>query len=194
MEIPLLPNESATQYEKLYKEMQKTESRWPGFESFAAARFAAWLAYRMAGVNDPLEDLDVVETHDAFTISDLQTYGDVGLRPYGQEQDFVTSGDCYVKDPKTGKPGRCPANPSGGLLGTMHAVGATGIFQCNEVFWQIQNKYDKIHGDPKMWGRYGKKKPADWESLQIKNAKRGLAISHAGVGSHVTCTVLEKAW
>jgi len=194
MEIPLLPNESATQYEKLYQEMRINDSRWPGFESFAAARFAAWLAYRMAGVNDPLEDLDVVETHDAFTISDLQTYGDVGLRPYGQEQDFVTSGDCYVKDPKAGKPGKCPTNPSGGLLGTMHAVGATGVFQCNEVFWQIQNKYDKFHGDPGMWSRFGKKKPVDWESLQIKNAKRGLAISHAGVGSHVTCAILEKAW
>ena len=74
----------------------------------------------------------------------------------------------------------------------MHAVGATGIWQCNEVFWQLQNRYDKFHGDPKMWERYGKKKPADWQDLQVKGAKRALAISHAGVGSHVTCTIVMK--
>jgi acetyl-CoA C-acetyltransferase len=45
-----------------------------------------------------------------------------------------------------------------------------------------------------MWERYGKSKPADWQSLQVRDARRGLAISHAGVGSHVTCAVLERAW
>ena len=113
---------------------------------------------------------------------------------YGQEQEYIRSGDCYLHNPYTNKPGKCPSNLSGGLLGTMHAVGATGIWQCAEVFWQLQNKYDKFHGDPKMWERFGKKKPDDWKSLQVHNPRRGLAISHAGVGSHVTCAVLEKAW
>jgi len=31
----------------------------------------------------------------------------------------------------------------------------------------------------------------DWKNLQVKGAKRGLAISHAGVGSHVTATILQ---
>jgi acetyl-CoA C-acetyltransferase len=193
MRIPLLPNETEKDYEWLYKEMEKKDGRWPGFESFGATRFAAYMAYRMAGVHEPIEDLDLVETHDAFTISDLQTYGDVGLTLYGKEQDYVTSGESYLVNPKTGKQGKCPANLSGGLLGTMHAVGATGIFQCAEVMWQLQGKYDQFHGDPKLWARYGKKKPDDWKSLQVKNPRRGLAISHAGVGSHVTCAVLEKA-
>ncbi|MGK5086372.1 thiolase domain-containing protein [Bdellovibrionota bacterium FG-2] len=194
MKIPLLPNETEDTYKQLYKDMEKMDGRWPGFESFAAARFAAYLAYGMAGIKNPIEDLDLVETHDAFTISDLQTYGDVGLTYYGEEQNYVTSGECYLENPVTGKQGKCPANLSGGLLGTMHSVGATGIFQCNEVFWQLQGKYDKFHGDPKMWSRYGKKKPADWQSLQVRDPRRGLAISHAGVGSHVTCSILEKAW
>jgi len=193
MQIPLLPNETEEDYKELYAEMEKTDGRWPGFESFGATRFAAYMALRMAGVNNPVDDLDVVETHDAFTISDLQTYGDVGLTLYGREQDYVTSGDCYYTNPHTGKPGKCPSNLSGGLLGTMHAVGATGIFQCGEVFWQLQGKYDKFHGDPKMWDRFGKKKPDDWQSLQLPDPRRGLAISHAGVGSHVVCSVLEKA-
>ena len=195
MEIPLLPNEEAHRYEKLMKEMEKAKGRWPGFESFGATRFAAWLCYRMAGIHDPMEDLDLVETHDAFTISDLQTYGDIGLAYYGEEQGYIKSGDCYLQNPKTGKQGKCPSNLSGGLLGTMHAVGATGIFSASEIFWQLQGKYDKFHGDPKMWERYGKKKPADWQSLQIKNnPRRGAYVSHAGVGSHVTVGVLERAW
>jgi acetyl-CoA C-acetyltransferase len=192
MQIPLLPNETEDDYAELYQEMEKHDGRWPGFESFGATRFAAYMAYRMAGIENPLEDLDLVETHDAFTISDLQTYGDVGMTLYGKEQDYVTSGDCYLVNPHTGEPGRCPSNLSGGLLGTMHAVGATGIWQCAEVFWQLQNKYDQFHGDPKLWERFGKTKPADWESLQVENARKGLAISHAGVGSHVVCSVLEK--
>jgi acetyl-CoA C-acetyltransferase len=194
MRIPLLPHETEEGYAWLYEDMARHDGRWPGFESFGATRFAASMVYRMAGITVPIEDLDLVETHDAFTISDFQTYGDVGLALYGREQEFVTSGECYLDNPHTGKPGKCPANLSGGLLGTTHAVGATGIFQCGEVLWQLQGKYDKFHGAPDMWERYGKTKPAEWQSLQVRDARRGLAISHAGVGSHVTCAVLEKAW
>lgn len=184
MEIPLLPNETP----ETYAHFDNSENDpWPGFESFLAARFAAVKAYQMAGIQEPLKELDFVELHDAFTISDIQTYGDIGLRPYGQEPDYIESGDAYYG-------GKCPANLSGGLLGTMHAVGATGIYQGVETMWQIQKKYDKFHGDPKMWRRYGKKKPRDWKSLQVKNAKQGLWVSHAGVGSHVTVAVGRKAW
>ncbi len=184
MDIPLLPNETPGQYDAMLKE----NPRWPGFESFLAARFAAYLTYRMAGIKNPLDELDLVELHDAFTISDLQTYGDIGLRPYGQEADYIESGDAYYG-------GKCPSNLSGGLLGTMHAVGATGIFQSVECLWQLQQKYDKFHGDPKIWEKWGKTKPADWESLQVPaTSKQALWVSHAGVGSHVTVGVLRKSW
>ncbi len=183
MDIPLLPNETPG----MYKELVKEGSRWPGFESFLAARFAAYLTYRMAGIYDPLEELDLVELHDAFTISDLQTYGDIGLRPYGQEQDYIESGDAYYG-------GKCPSNLSGGLLGTMHAVGATGIFQGVQCLWQLQQKYDQFHGDPKIWKKWGKTKPRDWKSLQIPpKSKQALWVSHAGVGSHVTVGILKKS-
>ena len=183
MDIPLLPNETPG----MYKELVKEGSRWPGFESFLAARFAAYLTYRMAGIHDPLEELDLVELHDAFTISDLQTYGDIGLRPYGQEQDYIESGDAYYG-------GKCPSNLSGGLLGTMHAVGATGIFQGVQCLWQLQQKYDQFHGDPKIWKKWGKTKPRDWKSLQIpQKSKQALWVSHAGVGSHVTVGILKKS-
>ena len=182
MPILLLPNETEETY-KDYFTHKRTE--WPGFSSFLASRMAAYLAYHMAGINDPVEDFDLLETHDAFTISDIQTYEDIGLRPYGRGREFIESGDAYME-------GRLPTNPSGGLIGTMHAVGATGIFQLVEVLWQMQGKWDKFHADPERWARYGKKKPDDFRSLQVPNVKRACAISHAGTGSHVTCAIMEK--
>ncbi len=182
MPVLLLPNETESTY-KDYKTGRRKE--WPGFSSFLAARMAAYLAYHMAGVRDPLEDFDLLETHDAFTISDIQTYEDIGLRPYGRGGEFIESGEAYYE-------GRLPTNLSGGLIGTMHAVGATGIFQLVEIFWQLQGVWDKFHADPERWTRYGKRKPDDFRSLQLDNPRRGCAISHAGTGSHVTCAILEK--
>ncbi|MCZ6677174.1 MAG: thiolase domain-containing protein [Candidatus Poribacteria bacterium] len=179
MEVLRLPHEP----EDLYKDR---EWDWPGFSSFLAARMAAYLAYHMAGIHNPLEELDILETHDAFTISDIQTYEDIGLRPYGRGREFIESGEAYLG-------GKLPTNLSGGLLGTMHAVGATGIFQIIEIFWQLQNRWAKFHADPKIWERFGKTMPDDIENLQVRNAKRGAAISHAGTGSHVTMAILEKS-
>ncbi len=189
MEIPLLPNETAGQYADLGKRFPGGE-RYPGFTGFLAARMSAYYAYRMTGIVDPMEDLDVIELHDAFTISDVQTYEDVGLRPYGYGRDYVESGDCYHTNPHTGQPGRLPSNLSGGLIGCMHAVGATGIMQTFEIASQIWNRWAELHGDPKVWKEFGREKPDDWTDLQVKGAKRALAISHAGVGSHVTATIL----
>jgi acetyl-CoA C-acetyltransferase len=182
MPILLLPHETPATYKEYFKDRR---SEWPGFSSFLAARMAAYLAYHMAGVKHPLEDFDLLETHDAFTISDIQTYEDLGLRAYGYGREFIESGDAYYE-------GRLPTNLSGGLIGTMHAVGATGIFQMVELLWQLQGKWDEFHANPERWARYGKKKPGDFRSLQVKNPKRGCAVSHAGTGSHVTVSILEQ--
>lgn len=180
MPILLLPNETPEMYAGRTNE-------WPGFTSFKAARFAAYLAYHMAGITDPVEELDVFEPHDAFTVSDIQTYEDVGLRPYGKGADFIESGDAYLG-------GRLPTGLSGGLLGGMHAVGATGIFQLVEIFWQLRGEWDKFHADERYWTRFGKTKPNDFKSLQVPSARRGMAISHAGTGSHVSAIILERGW
>ncbi len=180
MSVLLLPNETPEMY-------ADKKNEWPGFTSFLATRFAAYQAYNMAAIKDPVEELDVLETHDAFTVSDIQTYEDIGLRPYGQGAEFVESGDCYFE-------GRLPTNLSGGLLGGMHAVGATGIYQLAQIFWQIRNEWSKFHADEKYWTRYGKTKPPDFKNLQVPNARQGMAISHAGTGSHVTIIILERDW
>lgn len=73
----------------------------------------------------------------------------------------------------------------------MHAVGATGIMQVIEVGQHLWNRWSEMHGDKNKWIRFNREKPDDWKDLQVQGAKRGLAISHAGVGSHVTCTILQ---
>jgi len=180
MPVLLLPHETP----EMYKDRK---SDWPGFTGFLAARFAAYLAYHMAGIHNPVHELDILETHDAFTVSDIQTYEDIGLRPYGRGAEFVESGECYLG-------GKLPTNLSGGLIGSMHAVGATGIFQLAEIFWQLRSEWDKFHADEKYWRMYGKTKPKDFQSLQVPGAKRGMAISHAGTGSHVTAAILHRGW
>lgn len=191
MEIPLLPNESKDQYADLAQRFPGSD-RYPGFTGFLAARMAAYYAYNMVGIKDPTEDLDLVELHDAFTISDIQSYEDIGIRPYGEGRTYVESGDCFHTNPHTGEPGKLPCNVSGGLIGCMHAVGATGIMQVVEVGQHLWNRWGEMHGNEEKWAAFGKEKPADWKDLQVQGAKRGLAISHAGVGSHVTCTVLQN--
>ncbi|MBW8048827.1 MAG: thiolase domain-containing protein [Cytophagales bacterium] len=189
MAIPLLPNEAPDLYKDL-EERFPGGGRYPGFTGFLAARMAAHYAYGMAGVKDPTEDFDLVELHDAFTISDIQSYEDLGIRPYGEGRTYVESGDCYHTNPHTGQPGKLPANLCGGLIGCMHAVGATGIMQTVEIGHHIWGRWAEMHGDEKKWEKFGRQKPDDWTDLQVKDAKRGLAISHAGVGSHVTATAI----
>ena len=181
MEIPLLPNEAPDQYKDLGKEFPGGD-RYPGFTGFLAARMAAYYGYRMTGIVDPTEDFDVIELHDAFTISDVQTYEDIGLRPYGHGRDYVESGDCYHTNPHTGKPGKLPSNLSGGLIGCMHAVGASGIMQVFEIATQLWGRWAEVHGDEKRWKEFGREKPADWTDLQVKGAKTGPLRQSRGRG------------
>ncbi|TDH38795.1 thiolase domain-containing protein [Pseudohoeflea suaedae] len=67
-----------------------------------------------------LDDLSLVETHDCFTIAELIEYEAMGLARPGQGADVAMSGE-------TGKDGRLPVNPSGGLKAKGHPIGATGV-------------------------------------------------------------------
>jgi acetyl-CoA C-acetyltransferase len=72
---------------------------------------------------------------------------------------------------------KIPVNPSGGLLACGHPVGATGIMQGVFAFWQLQGTI---------------KKHLRNDTLQIKDAKRGLIHSHAGTGTYITVSIMER--
>ncbi|SDO12223.1 acetyl-CoA acetyltransferase [Vreelandella arcis] len=86
--------------------------------AFAGAGRAWRMALETAGVN--LDDLDLVETHDCFTIAELIEYEAMGLVPPGEGYRVLREGWSY-------KGGRLPINPSGGLKAKGHPVGATGV-------------------------------------------------------------------
>lgn len=79
----------------------------------------AWMKARQeASVS--LADLDLVETHDCFTIAELIEYEAMGLTPLGQGRVAIDEG--WVE-----KDGKLPVNPSGGLKAKGHPIGATGV-------------------------------------------------------------------
>lgn len=122
----------------------------------------AGLAYEQASLGP--EDLDVLEVHDAFTISELLYYEALGLCSRGEAADLLASG-------ATALGGRTPVNPSGGLLAKGHPPGATGVAQIVEICEQLQ-------------GRAGKR--------QVREARVGLTqVTGGGISGvdHAACSI-----
>ena len=164
-----------------YRRLWDQGTRYPGVHSFRAGRTAGNMAYQMAGIFDPLDELDFIELHDAYTSSEIQTYEDLGLCRYGEGGPFAESGKAYMPDidyglELTAEP-QCPVNPSGGLIACGHPVGATGLMQAVFAIWQLQGTIEQHFGD---------------NTLQVNDARRGAIHSHAGTGTYVTVSILEK--
>jgi acetyl-CoA C-acetyltransferase len=144
--------------------------KYPGVHSFRAGRMAAVEAYKHAGITDPREEIQVWELHDAYASAEMQQYEDVGLCRYGESGRFIDEGRPTIQ-------GRNPVNPSGGLLACGHPVGATGLMQMLFCFWQCQGTIARHFGG---------------DFCQVPNVKRAAGYSHAGTGTYVTISILEK--
>jgi acetyl-CoA acetyltransferase len=101
----------------------------PGITTRAARK-----AYEMAGVGP--EDIHVAEVHDASAPAELVIYEELGFCQPGE-------GGKLIDDGVTTLTGRLPVNTSGGLLAKGHPVGATGVAQICEVFWQLRGEAGK---------------------------------------------------
>jgi acetyl-CoA C-acetyltransferase len=78
-------------------------------------------AYQRAGIKN-CWDLDVIETHDCFTTSEYMAIDHFGLTKPGESYKAIEDGIIEMG-------GKLPINPSGGLIGCGHPVGATGAYQ-----------------------------------------------------------------
>jgi acetyl-CoA C-acetyltransferase len=164
-----------------YKQLWEAGTRYPGVHSFRAGRMAGKMAYKQAGIDDPLEQLDFVELHDAYTSSEIQTYEDLALCRYGEGGAFAASGKAHMPGVDYGlsldhQP-LCPVNPSGGLIACGHPVGATGLMQAVFALWQLQGAVADHFDD---------------STLQLEDPHRGAIHSHAGTGTYVTVSILER--
>lgn len=87
---------------------------------FAGARQAFKGALADASVS--LDDLDLLETHDCFTIAEMLQYEAFGIAEPGKSGEALAAG-------VTERDGWLPVNRSGGLKSKGHPVGATGVSQ-----------------------------------------------------------------
>ncbi|HHG5537207.1 thiolase family protein [Pseudomonas aeruginosa] len=131
------------------------------------SRRAGLQAYEAAGISP--EDIDLVEMHDCFTIAEIVRLEGLGLIPKGEGAMWTANG-------KTSIGGTLPVNTSGGLLSRGHPVGATGMAQVCELYWQLT-------------GQAGQR--------QVENARLGLAYCKGGTvsgtdGGSVTTVVMTS--
>ncbi len=134
------------------------------FLGFESTREAARQAYEQAGITDPRAQLDLVECHDCFTITEIVNTEDLGLAAPGQGVELLKSG-------ATGLDGDIPVNVSGGLQACGHPVGATGARMVAEIDRQVTGR-----GDPR----------------QVEGARRGLAHTLGGPGV-IACVMVIGA-
>ncbi|WP_067691530.1 thiolase C-terminal domain-containing protein [Nocardia jejuensis] len=92
-------------------------------------RAAARKVFAKAGIG--VQDVDVIELHDCFSINELITYEALGLCGEGESGALAESG-------ATTYGGDWVVNPSGGLISKGHPLGATGLAQATELSWQLR--------------------------------------------------------
>ncbi|MEU6976441.1 MULTISPECIES: lipid-transfer protein [unclassified Streptomyces] len=126
------------------------------------SRAAARQVYEASGLG--IEDVDVIELHDCFSINELLTYEALGMCEEGASGKLVESG-------ATTYGGRWVVNPSGGLISKGHPLGATGLAQAAELVWQLRGE---------AGGR------------QVAGAGVGLA-HNIGLGGAAVVTLLRRA-
>lgn len=94
---------------------------------------ASKMAYRMAGIEDPVKDLDVAAVHDCFTIAEIMAYEDLGFCKKGEGGKFVENGESDFG-------GKIPVNTFGGLKAKGHPLGATGVAMVYEIVKQLRGE------------------------------------------------------
>ena len=99
---------------------------------FPHVREAIQGAFRRAGVTD-VSQIDGIETHDCFTTTEYMAIDHFGITEPGQSWRAIEDGTIE-------RGGRLPINPSGGLIGLGHPVGATGVRMVLDAARQVSEK------------------------------------------------------
>jgi acetyl-CoA C-acetyltransferase len=94
---------------------------------------AARMAYRQAGINNPLDVIEFAEVDDTYAYKELQSLEALGLIHPG-ESGLLTEAGYTAAD------GELPVNISGGSLGLGHLLDATGLARALEVVIQLRGQ------------------------------------------------------
>jgi acetyl-CoA C-acetyltransferase len=135
----------------------------PWFQDWEALSILAHRVYSKAKIDNPLEDIDMAELYNAFTIQEIIECEALGFCEPGKGTELLRKG-------VTSMEGKLPVNPSGGTLCT-NPIGATGLIRIAEAALQVMGKADKH---------------------QVANVKTALAhVWGAAIGFHVLM-ILDK--
>lgn len=126
-------------------------------------RNAITQAFGRAGLSG-VDDLDLIETHDCMTPAEYMAIDHFGITAPGESWKAIESGD-LARD------GRIPVNPSGGLIGGGHPVGATGARMLLDATKQVSESA----GD-----------------YQIDGARRAATLNIGGSTATTACFVVES--
>ncbi len=94
---------------------------------------AAWMAYRQAGINNPLEAIDIAEVDDTYAYKELQALEALGFCPEGEAGTITLEG---FTNPDSG----LPVNVSGGSLGMGNLLDANGLARALEIVLQLRGE------------------------------------------------------
>ncbi|MFQ5781624.1 MAG: thiolase family protein [Nitrosopumilus sp.] len=130
------------------------------FSFMESTKLAGEAALKMA--NNTIKDIDVAEVHDAFSVCEPMALESLGFTDLGKGTRLIE---------ELHETNNFKINPRGGLIGSGHPLGATGIAQTIEITQQLQSNSGK---------------------RQIDNAKVGLIHNMSAAATSSTVLVLEK--
>jgi len=123
--------------------LEAAHKAWDG-SYFVTTRTAAKRADQEAGIDNPREELSMMEVHDCFSITELITMEDLSVSPEGGAIKDVMEG-FYDRE------GKVPCQVDGGLKCFGHPIGASGLRMIYEMYLQLQGRADKRQlGNPKL--------------------------------------------
>jgi acetyl-CoA C-acetyltransferase len=137
-------------------------SEWDGC-SILTTENAAKRAYQEAGIENPRQDISMMEVHDCFSITELVTCEDLQISPRGGASKDILDGFYDLKG------GGIPCQTDGGLKCFGHPIGASGIRMLFEIYNQLLERLP--------------------EERQVLNPKYGLTHNLGGSPYMSICSV-----
>ena len=118
---------------------------WDG-SYFATTRIASKRAYREAGVENPRDEIGLIEVHDCFSVTELVTMEDLHISEEGRAIRDVLD-RFYDAD------GSLPCQIDGGLKCFGHPIGASGLRMIYEIYLQMLGRAgERQRADPPRLG------------------------------------------
>ena len=130
------------------------------FSSMESTYQAGIHALKMSKHN--VKDIDVAEVHDAFSVCEPMALESLGFADKGKGLDMIK---------ELHSTNNLKINPRGGLIGSGHPLGATGIAQTIEIAQQLQSSANK---------------------RQVEHAKIGLVHNMSAAATSSTVLILER--